>query len=904
MNKLEYLQHINPAVLEQYYQLYLNNPDDVDYSWQRFFEGFEFARKTNFKAVADEFSNDEFKVIQLIQAYRQRGHLFTATNPVRTRRKYAPTLDIENFGLTENDKNKTFKAGELIGIGAATLNAIINHLSETYCRSIGVEYWYIRHVEMVEWLRKTMETNRNIPVFATEKKKILFQTLAKAVNFEKFLLKKFPGQKTFSLAGAENLIPALQLLIDNAPKFGIKEFVVGMAHRGRLNVLANIFQKDTRKIFSEFAGLEYDNVQLLGDVKYHLGYTTTFNSAAADALRISLCPNPSHLEAVTPVVEGIARALLDNDHKNDYNKVVPVVIHGDAAIAGQGVVYEVLQMSQLEPYHAGGTIHIVINNQLGFTTNYLDARSSIYCTDVAKTIQSPIFHVNGDDAEAVAYIILFAIEFRQRYHRDVFIDLLCYRKFGHNESDEPRFTQPLLYKLIEKHPNPAEIYEKQLVVQGVIAPNSLNAIEEQYNAELDKNLQKAKCITKVKISSFLEHRWEKIRKATAHDFQHAVNTAISADKVKQLFETLNSKPQDKKLFKKLDKIIDERSKMLHEDSLDWAICELLAYASLLQEGFNVRISGQDVERGTFSHRHAVLKIEDSEEEFIPLQDMANKFGTRFDIYNSLLSEYAVLGFEYGYALTSPDTLTVWEAQFGDFFNGAQIIIDQYITTAEEKWNVMNGLTIYLPHGFEGMGPEHSSARMERFLTLCADLNIVIVNCTTPANLFHILRQQLLTTFRKPLIIFSPKSLLRHPLCRSTIKDLTDATFIHIIEPKVDSIEKINKIMMCSGKVYYDLLQYQKENNCNDVAILRLEQIYPFPYRQFEEIKANYRNANKWIWVQEEPENMGAWPFIRQQAIDGMQWKVIARPASSSPATGSYKVHKTQQDEINKQAFEA
>lgn len=902
MNKLEYLQHINPAVLEQYYQLYLNNPDAVDYSWQRFFEGFEFARHTDFGAATNEFSNEEFKVIQLIQAYRQRGHLFTATNPVRTRRKYTPTLDIANFGLTENDKNKTFKAGELIGIGEASLNTIIQHLSETYCRSIGVEYWYIRQVEMVEWLRNKMESSKNSPVFSDEDKKFLFQTLARAVSFEKFLLKKFPGQKTFSLAGAENLIPSLQLLINNAVKFGIKEFVVGMAHRGRLNVLANIFQKDTRQIFSEFAGLEYDDVHLLGDVKYHLGYTTTFNAASAEAVRISLCPNPSHLEAVTPVVPGIARALLDNEYDNNLKSVVPVVIHGDAAIAGQGVVYEVLQMSQLEAFHVGGTIHIVINNQLGFTTNYLDARSSIYCTDVAKTIQSPIFHVNGDDAEAVAYVVLLAMEFRQRYHRDVFIDLLCYRKFGHNESDEPRFTQPLLYKIIEKHPNPAEIYEKQLIIQNLLPENSLKAIEEQYNNELDRNLQKAKCITKVKISSFMEHRWVHIRKATDQDFQHAVNTAIPAERVSFLFEMINSKPENKRLFKKLEKIIEERARLFKEDTLDWAIGELLAYASLLYEGYHVRICGQDSERGTFSHRHAVLKLEDSEQEFVPMHQVAEKYHTKFNIYNSLLSEYAVLGYEYGYSLTNPNTLTVWEAQFGDFFNGAQIIIDQYITTAEEKWNVMNGLTLYLPHGFEGMGPEHSSARIERFLTLCADLNMVVVNCSTPANLFHILRQQMLATFRKPLVMFTPKSLLRHPLCRSSVNDFTASNFKHIIEPQVINTNKIGKIIVCSGKVYYDLMQYQTDNNRSDVAIFRLEQIYPFPMRQFEQIKAKYQHVNSWLWVQEEPANMGVWPFIYQQCIEGMHWKVIARPVSGSPATGSFKVHKLQQDSILKAAF--
>ncbi len=902
MDKHSYINNADPEWIEQQYEKYRQNPDAVEDSWKHFFKGFDFGRKDYTSVQKDKLKiPSEFKVINLIDDYRSRGHLFTETNPVRTRRQYRPTLDIENFGLSEEDLEKEFQAGSEIGIGTASLKKIISYLEDTYCKSIGSEYMFIRKREIVKWLRQHIESNRNQPDFTTDEKKRILRKLSEAVFFEKFIHKKFPGQKRFSLEGAEALIPALDAVIEHGAELGTREFVIGMAHRGRLNVLTNILKKPFRDVFTEFAGVEYDTRSLLGDVKYHLGHTSVRKTESNKSVKLSMAPNPSHLEAVDPVVQGIVRARIDQLYSGDAGKITPILIHGDSSIAGQGIIYEIAQMSELHGYSTGGTIHLVINNQLGFTTNYLDARSSIYCTDVAKVTQSPVFHVNGDDVEAVVHTIKLAMEFRRQFGKDVYIDLLCYRKHGHNESDEPRFTQPILYKTIANHPDPFDIYKEKLLEKNLITKDQVEKLEKSFKETLEEDLQVSKQVEKAHITSFLENTWKDIRKAENGDFQQSPETAVSQKVLKDIGEKITEVPEDKKLFRKIVKLQEERRKMLDEtDKIDWGMAELLAYGSLVKEGIPVRISGQDSERGTFSHRHAVLRLEDSEEEYVPLNNIAENQAP-FEIYNSPLSEYGVLGFDYGYSLTSPHTLTVWEAQFGDFNNGAQIIIDQFITSAEEKWNVMNDLVMFLPHGYEGQGPEHSSARMERFLNQAAGNNIQIVNITTPANFFHVLRRQLKRPFRKPLIVFTPKSLLRHPQVISPLKDFSNGGFQEVIDdPEVDP-EKVRKVVLVSGKLYYELIERRKETGADNTAIIRLEQIYPVPYQQLEKIFNKYHEGKDWVWAQEEPGNMGAWMFIQRNITD-VKLRPVTRPDSGSPATGSTKFHKIRQEKIIDKVF--
>ncbi|UPT66810.1 MAG: 2-oxoglutarate dehydrogenase E1 component [Sphingobacteriales bacterium JAD_PAG50586_3] len=770
-----FLGNADIATIDAMYKQYMSDASALDSTWQHFFEGFEFAR-TNFEeGAASPVVGKEFNVISLINAYRKNGHLFTKTNPVRERRHYTPTLDIENFGLAAADLETSFEAGKLIGIGNAKLKDIIEHLKHTYCDSIGVEYMYIRNPEIVEWLRSRLEDTKNRTQFNADQKKQIYQKLSEAVLFESFLDTKFVGQKRFSVEGGESLIPALDVIIEKGAEAGVEEIVVGMAHRGRLNTLANIFEKDCAEIFSEFEGKDYDDQEFSGDVKYHLGHHTT-REVGGRKVNMTLSPNPSHLEAVDPVVEGMARAKADLLLNNDYKRLLPILVHGDAAIAGQGVVYEVIQMAFLDGYKTGGTIHIVVNNQVGFTTNYTDARSSTYCTDIAKVTLSPVFHVNGDDIEAVVHVTKLAMEYRQTFGRDVFIDLLGYRKYGHNEGDEPRFTQPVLYKAIEKHPNPRKIYEGQLTTEGVIDAAYAKQVEVAYKEKLQQQLDRSKEITKNVIKPFLSNDWKDLRLATQEDFEQSPETGAKKADIQKVLEKIAEVPEGKKFFKKIQKLLEDRRKAVFEDDkFDWGTAELLAYGTLALEGYNVRMSGQDVERGTFSHRHAVIKIEDTEDEYVPLQNLSDKQG-KVEFYNSHLSEYGVLGFDYGYAFAAPNTLTIWEAQFGDFNNGAQIIIDQFISAAEDKWWAMNGLVMLLPHGYEGQGAEHSSARMERYLTMCAENNMQVVNCTTPANFFHALRRQLKRDFRKPLIVFTPKSLLRHPKCISTQAELVKGSF--------------------------------------------------------------------------------------------------------------------------------
>jgi 2-oxoglutarate dehydrogenase E1 component len=912
MDKFTYTGNGDPSAIDALYRIYLQNPDGVDESWRKFFEGIEFSQK-HFPQKPTFLSPDdgeefpkEFKVLDLITAYRTRGHLFTKTNPVRQRRVWGPTLDIENFGLSRDDLDTEFEAGKEIGIGKAKLSDIVKHLQDIYCNTIGFEFTYIRIPEQVDFIKSRIDVLKNGTGFSAEEKKKIYATLSKAVLFEKYLGKKFVGQKRFSLEGGESLIPALNTIIEKGSELGVESFFVGMAHRGRLNVLANIFEKPTEDIFVEFEGYEYEDENLDGDVKYHLGFNRKVTTRAGKEVLMSLLPNPSHLETVDPVTEGLARAFAEREFNGDITKVCPILIHGDAAIAGQGVVYEVIQMQALDGYKTGGTIHIVINNQVGFTTNYTEARSSIYCTDVAKTTLSPVFHVNGDDPEAMVFAVKVAMEFRARFQKDVFIDLLCYRKYGHNEGDEPRFTQPLLYKAIDKHPDPATIYANRLLSEKVLDEAFIKQNEEAFTALLDENLERAKQRDKAKMPMFLSKIWGDKRKATVSDFETSPDTGYEFESLKELAKAISTLPGEMNFLRKIKKIFEDRANMVNEtDRLDWAMGELLAYASLLSEGHPVRLSGQDCVRGTFSHRHAIVKAEDSEAEYCPLNNLGVS-QAKFSVYNSPLSEYAAMGFEYGYALGMPDGLTLWEAQFGDFVNGAQIIIDQYLSAAEDKWNNQNGLVLLLPHGYEGQGAEHSSARWERFLQLCAELNMQVVNCTTPANMFHVLRRQLKRPFRKPLVVMTPKSLLRHPRCTSSLAELADGRFQEVYDDLTVNPDMVEKVIFCSGKVYYDLLERREQLGDEKTAIVRLEQLYPFPMGQIVDIRDKYVKAVKWLWVQEEPENMGPWWYIRgrfmHKALRDLDLDVVAQPASASPATGSYKKAAKRQQEVLERAL--
>jgi len=903
-DNLSYLSNASVTAIEQLYQQYLDNPDSVDPGWKKFFEGFDFARSTYHESdYSTEIFSEEFNVINLINAYRQRGHLFTKTNPVRHRRIYTPNLDIENFGLKQEHLETVFKAGNEIGMGPAKLKDIISNLEKTYCQSIGVEYTYIRQPEKVDWIRNRLEKDQNTPAFTdSEKKHILFK-LNQAVGFEQFLQKKYIGQKRFSLEGAEALIPALDTLIEKGSETGICDFVFGMAHRGRLNVLANIMNKADQDIFNEFEGSEYEDRSDHGDVKYHLGYSSEIISQSGKKIRLSLSPNPSHLETVDPVVEGIARAKIDQEYQGNSSMVLPVLIHGDAAIAGQGVVYEVVQMAGLKGFGTGGTIHFVVNNQVGFTTNYLDGRTSTYCTDVAKTTLCPVFHVNGDDPEALVHTILIALDYRQKFKTDVFVDLLCYRKYGHNEGDEPRFTQPLLYKIIETHPDPFTIYAAKLIEEGIITQADINALKANLNDHLNLTLTDARENAHSRISPIFSDQWEHIHKALPGDFESSPDTSVNEQTLKQLGEKITNIPAGLHIFNKTVRLLESRKEMLRTSAnIDWGMAEHLALASLLQEGFPIRFTGQDVERGTFSHRHAVITLEDSEDKFVPLDHISHEQAT-FNIYNSILSEYGALGYEYGYSMVHPDTLTIWEAQFGDFANGAQVIFDQYISSSEEKWKLTSNLVALLPHGYEGQGPEHSSARIERFLTMTADLNMQVVYSSTPANYFHLLRRQLHRPFRKPLIVFTPKSLLRNPECVSVLSEFTTGGFMELIDDHSVSTMDVKKVVLCSGKIFYDLDQERKKLGNKDTALVRLEQLYPLPYRQLNDLEQKYNHVKTWLWVQEEPENMGAWPFIFRKLPD-FEFRVIARSESASPASGLFNVYQQRQRKIIDDPFSA
>ncbi len=901
MDKHSYLGSADSDYIESLYSEYRQDPDSVDESWRKFFEGFEFAGKFNDSPKpCDDTFDREFKVIALIEGYRLRGHLFTKTNPVRTRRQYSPTLDIENFGLSEEDLETVFQAGKKIGIGPARLKDIVAHLQQTYCQSVGVEYLFIRVPEVVGWLTGKMESAKNTPKFTEEEKKDIYHHLQVAVGFEQFIHRKFVGQKRFSLEGNETLIPALDAVIERGSELGIEEFVIGMAHRGRLNVLANIMQKSYQDIFDEFNGKQYNDEIALGDVKYHLGHNNVIKTDSGKTVRLNLVPNPSHLEAVDPVALGISRAKTDHKYGGDYKKLAPILIHGDAAIAAQGVVYEVIQMAQLNGYKTGGTIHLVLNNQVGFTTNYLDARSSTYCTDVGKVTKSPVFHVNGDDVEALIYTIRLAMEYRQVFHNDVFIDILGYRRFGHNEGDEPRFTQPLLYKQISKHPNARDIYSKMLVDQGIYSDNDIKQAEKDFTGILESKLKKSKEGSIVRIDQFLKEEWNNYRYSRNEDFNVSPETGVNKETLLEIANKINTLPADRSFFSKINKLLGDREKMIKKNKLDWALGELLAYGSLLLEGYPVRVSGQDTERGTFSHRHAAYVLQDSDEKYFPLKHLS-KDQAKFHIYNSPLSEYGVMGFEYGYSLAVPGGLTIWEAQFGDFNNVAQVIIDQFISSAEEKWGLMNGLVLFLPHGYEGQGPEHSSARIERFLALSANNNMQLVNCTTPANFFHVLRRQMHRPFRIPLVVFTPKSLLRHPECVSGIEEMASGKFRELIDDDLAVPEDVKQVVFTSGRLYYDLIKKREELGANDTAIVRLEQLYPFPAEQMQSVIKKYRHAERHVWAQDEPVNMGAWSYLQRVCRD-VKLMLISRPESGSPASGLLELHKKRLAKILDKAF--
>ena len=905
MNKLSYIHNAHPQFIESMYAEYQKDPDSIEQGWRQFFEGFELGVSSDGKGqqqLVPDHIEREIRVLNLIQAYRSRGHLFTQTNPVRTRRQYQPSLDLVNFNLQESDLETEFQAGIEIGIGPAKLDTIIEHLQETYCRSMGAEFMYIREPARLWWLKTKMESSRNRPQFDMEEKRHIFRKLNQAVVFENFLHTKYIGQKRFSLQGGETLIPGLDAIIQKGAEMGIDEFVIGMPHRGRLNVLANILNKSYEEIFHEFQGEEYAESVFAGDVKYHLGYTSRVKTRDDMEVQLTLAPNPSHLEAVNPMVQGIARARMELRYRDDYTRVVPIMIHGDAAIAGQGVVYEVIQMSQLPAYRTGGTVHLVVNNQLGFTTNYLEGRSSTYCTDVAKVTLSPVFHVNADDVEAVVFAIQMAMEYRQIFHTDVFIDLLGYRKYGHNEGDEPRFTQPKLYNIIAKHPDPREIYIKKVMQSHNLDKRLAEEMEKNFTKMLQDRLDETKINNKIPKTNVVKDSCDESQRIQEFDYEEPIQTGIRKSRLIEIGDKIFTIPPEVKVFKKIRKLYDgHKEKFLKNHIADWAIAEDLAYGTLLNEGVSIRIIGQDTQRGTFSHRHAVLLNEETEEPYIPLHQVRAK-DTHFDIYNSSLSEYAALGFEYGYSCTTPQTLNIWEAQFGDFANGAQVMIDQFISSAEQKWKRMNGLVMYLPHSYEGQGPEHSSARIERFLQLCAKNNMVLANCSTPASFFHLMRRHMKFPFRTPLIVFTPKSLLRHPNCISPMTDFTSVSFQPVLDDALVKPADVNKTLFCSGKIYYDLLQKRQETKRNNVAIIRLEQLYPFPEKGIKAILKKYKNARNQIWVQEEPANSGMLSFLIQNYNTIFQ-NYISREASATPATGFYKQHFKEQEKILNKAFE-
>ncbi|HQU55850.1 MAG: 2-oxoglutarate dehydrogenase E1 component [Chitinophagaceae bacterium] len=922
MKDFSYITNSSPAYIENMYRDFVENPASVDTELKKFFEGFDFAMTTaaanrqngtstiltsgaggtpSQVGLSDVSWTKEIGIYRLILGYRNKGHLIADTNPIRKRKDRGANLDISFFGYTEADLDKEFEAGKILGLGTTTLRNIVAHLKKIYAGPVGIQYKYISNQEKVDWLTKEFEQLIAVPL-SNEKRKHLLEKLNQGVMFEKFLHTKFVGQKRFSLEGGETLIPALDAIINLAADDKVEEVVIGMAHRGRLNVLANTMGKTYEQIFSEFEGTaKLDQTMGSGDVKYHLGFGSKLKSRNNKDVYVKLMPNPSHLEAVDPVVLGFARAKADAIYKSNYDKILPILIHGDASVAGQGIVYECLQMAYLKGYYAGGTIHFVINNQIGFTTDFDDARSSDYCTSLAAAIHAPVFHVNGDYPEMVVKCVEIATRFRQKFNSNIFIDMVCYRKHGHNEGDDPKFTQPHLYALIDKHPNPREVYVKRLLDTGDTTVQVMaKEMEDKFWDDLQKRLDGVKQNPLPYEYQAPEEAWRKLRKVTPADFEASPETSIPRESFDTIFKAMMSWPEGFKPLRKVEKILKDKVKLFDtENKVDWATAELLAFGSLLLEGKDVRMSGQDVQRGTFSTRHAVLRDEETDKAFNRLSTIPGAAG-KFRIYNSLLSEYGVLGFEYGYGLANPDTLVLWEAQFGDFADGAQIIIDQFIAAGEQKWNRMNGVTLLLPHGYEGQGPEHSSARVERFLQMSAEYNWIITNITTAANYFHALRRQLAWPFRKPLIEFTPKANLRHRGAFSPVEEFTNGKFQEVIDDEYVDPAKVKKVLFCSGKVYFDLAERQQKDEIKDTAIVRVEQLYPLPVQQLDVLQKKYKKAT-WFWVQEEPQNMGAASYL-QMNLKSINFGTISRQPSASTATGHHRIHQQEQQEIIDTAF--
>ena len=901
-----FISNAHPQYIENLYENFKKNPESVEDEFKKFFEGYDFAN-ANFTNTKDtNFSAEEFKVYHLIQAYRDYGHLVAKTNPLRPRKDRGVRLDLEYFGLKETDLEKIYQVGNELQLGATSLKNIIEHLQKCYIGTIGFEYSFIRQDEELNWFKTKIEQNPNFVPTSLEKKKKILRNLNKAVVFEEFLGKKFIGEKRFSLEGGESTIPALDTIINVAASLGVEQVVLGMAHRGRLNVLTNIVGKTYEEIFGEFEGQFNTDTMGSGDVKYHKGFSSMYTLDNKEEIHIRLSPNPSHLEAVNPVVEGLSRAKGDILYNSDYSKVLPILIHGDAALAGQGIGQEVIQMAYLEGFTTGGTIHFIINNQIGFTTDWDDARSSDYCSAIASIVQAPVLHVNGDDVEAVVYAAEMAAAYRQKFAKEIFIDMVCYRKHGHNEGDDPKYTQPSMYTIISQKKNPRDIYGDKLTNTGQIEAALVADMEIEFRKELQERLDEVK--QKKRIYKLRPHEaaWKSMRRAVDKDFESSPVTNIKKEVFELLSEKIHEIPTNIKVLKKVEKQMTEwKAKMKEQQILDWQGAELLAYASILNEGNSIRFTGEDVKRGTFTHRHACLFDENYDTEYNRLNQISPKQG-KLHIYNSHLSEYGVMGYEFGYSLSSPEILVIWEAQFGDFVNGAQIILDQFLLSSETKWDMNSGMVLLLPHGYEGQGPEHSSARMERFLQGCAENNIQVVNITTPANLFHVLRRQLKRNIRIPLVVMSPKSLLRHPKCISVVSDILEGGFKELIDDDKVKASKVKRVLFCSGKLYYELLERQETTKREDIAIVRLEQLYPFPKGQIELIFNKYDKAI-YYWVQEEAANMGAWTFLLHQSVmhwNKIQWTYIGRQVSASPATGHKKIHLEEQLNIIDKAFKS